>query len=383
MADQDTSIVTGDNLLMVLFSRKAIKTLHEKCLFYQVAEKFPLPPGSGVQMTFNGLRKINAASTTLAEASSNSAVNLSSRKVNVTIASYGRHAKITDLAELVSIIGPVEGAVRELTQAAALTLDNVVQLAVFKSGQTAALNLLQVGQQSNVKTKLLSAWLAAQPSSYCANTGATGTQSGGSAIARNTVFGFPVVFATSATRISACTATVSSTVGPQLFRKMTTRLKRLAVDPMPNGAYVGIAHPNSIASMYANASYRALVVNYAEGPKESYFKATPTHNIFGIQLAESSNVPRYATSALSCSPIFVCGQGALGVVELGGGGGGASDGGPTGAMQIIIKRPGPATVSEPYDLNMTVAFKLRSVAAVLNPSCGVIGLALEGAGVGA
>ena len=266
----------------------------------------------------------------------------------------------------------------------ALTLDNAVQLAVFKSGQTAALNLLQVGQQANVKTKLLSAWLAAQTSSYCVNTGATGTQSGGSAIARNTVFGFPVVFSTSATRISACTATVSSTAGPQLLRKMVTRLKRLAVDPMPNGAYVGIAHPNWVASLYANASYRALVVNYAEGPKESYFVKAPTHNLFGVQIAESSNVPRYATSALSCAPIFICGQGALGVVELGGGGGGGdSDGGPTGAMSIIIKRPGPTTVSEPYDLNMTVAFKLRTVAAVLNPSCGVIGLSLEGAGAGA
>ncbi len=376
MADANTSTVTGDNLLMVLFSRKAIKTLHEKCLYYQVAEKFPLPAGSGTQMTFNGWRKIGAASSTLAEASSNAAVNLSSRKVNVTIASYGRHAKITDLADLVSIIGPVEGAVRELTQSAVLSLDNAVQLAVFKSGQTAALNILQVGQQSNVKTKLLSAWLAAQVSSFCAATGATGTQSGGSAIARNTVFQFPVVFATSATRLSSAgTLTVSSTPGPQLIRKMVTRLKKMAVDPMPNGAYVGITTPDWINGLYANTAYRALVVNYAEGPKESYFKSTPTHQLFGVQIAESPNSPRYATSALSCSPIFICGQGALGVVELGGGGGGAADGGPTGSMQIIIKRPGPSTVSEPYDLNMTVSYKLRTVGATLNTSAGVIGLA--------
>lgn len=361
---------------MVLFSRKAIKTLHEKCLYYQIGEKFPLPAGSGVQMTFNGWRKIGAASSLLGEASSNASVNLSSRKVNVTIKSYGRHAKITDLADLVSIIGPMEGAVRELTQSAVLTLDNAVQLAVFKGGQTDALNLLQVGQQSNVKTKLLSAWLAAQVSSFCTATGATGTQSGGSAIARNTTFQFPVVFATSATRLSSATTTVSSTPGPQLIRKMVTRLKKMAVDPMPNGAFVGITTPDWINGLFANAAYRALVVNYAEGPKESYFKSSPTHQLFGVQIAESPNSPRYATSALSCSPIFICGQGALGVVELGGGGGGgAADGGPTGAMQIIIKRPGPNTVSEPYDLNMTVAYKLRTVAATLNTSCGVIGLA--------
>lgn len=367
MADQDTSTVTNDNLLMVLFSRKLIKTLHEKVAFYQLAEKFPLPAQSGTQMTFNGWRKIPAASSVLAEASSNSAVNMSSRKVNVTIQSYGRHAKITDLADLVSIIGPVEGAVRELTQSAALSLDNAIQLAVFKSGQTAALNLLQVGQNGNVKTKLLSAWLAGQASSFSTFTGATGTQSGGGAIARNTVWQFPVIFGgSSSTRLSSIgTATISSIPGPISVRKAVTQLKRLAVDTMPNGAYVGVAHPNWIAGLFANSDYKQYVVNYAEGPRESFFKATPSTYIHGVELVESPNVPRYATSAFSCTPLFICGSGALGCVELGGG------------TQIIIKRPGDQTVSEPYNLNMTVAYKLRTVAATLNPSCGIIVLNKE------
>lgn len=348
---------------MVLFSRKAIKTLHEKVLYYQIAEKFPLPAKSGNQMTFNGWRKIAAASSTLAEASSNSAVNMSSRKVNVTVASYGRAVKITDLAELTSIIGPVEGAVRELTQSAALTLDNVVQLAVYKNV------LAQVGQNADVKAKLLSAWGAAQASSFCANTGVTGT--GGSAIARNRQFGFPAVFGTSAGRLSAATAvSVSSTPGPIVIRKAVTRLKRLSVEPMANGRYAGITHPNWIAGLFANSLYREHVVNYAEGPRESFFKSTPSTPIYGVDIAESPNSPRYASSALSCTPIFICGQGALGVVELGAALGQAG-------MGIIIKRPGPTTTSEPFDLNMYVSYKLRSVAAVLNPSCGVLGFVNE------
>ena len=343
---------------MVLFSRKMIKSLHEKVAYYQLAEKFPLPPGSGVQMTFNGWRKIAAASSTLAEASSNSAVNLSSRKVNVTVASYGRHAKITDLAEMVSIIGPVEGAVRELTQSAELTLDNVIQLAVFKNV------LAQVGQNADVKTNLLSAWLAAQASSFCADTGVTGT--GGGAIARNRQFGFPVVFGTSAGRLSAATAVSTSSVpGPILLRKMSTRLKRLAATPFANGRYAAVTHPNFIAGMFSNPDYKQYVLNYAEGPKESMFKGMITHAVHGIEIAESPNSPRYASSAFSCTPVFACGQGALGVVELGGG------------TEIIIKRPGAETVSEPYNLNMTVAYKLRSVAAALNTSAGVIGLVKE------
>ena len=337
---------------MVLFSRKAIKTLHDKVHFYQLADKYPLPAGSGTQMTFNGWRKLGAASSTLAEASSNSAVNLSSRKVNVSIASYGRTVKITDLAELTSIIGPMEGAMRELTQSAALTLDNVIQLAVFKNV------LAQVGQNADVKLKLLSTtWQTMLASAWCADTGTT---------TNSRQLGFPVVFGTSAARLSlagmraSVVKSISARPGPIGVRKAVTRLKKLNVDPMPNGAYVGVAHPNWISGLFSNPDYKQYVVNYAEGPKESFFKSSPSHRIHGVDIVESANVPRYASSILSVTPLFICGQGALGVVELGSG------------VEMIIKRPGPQTTSEPFNLNMYVSFKLRSAAARLNPSCGVI-----------
>src|SRR5260221_3646349 len=144
MADQDTSIVNNNNLLMVYFQRRLIKTLHDNVVVYQICEKYPLPLGSGQQMTFNGWRKISAASSTLAEASSNSAVALSSRKVNVTINSFGRAVKLTELLELTSILPPVEGAMRELEHSARLTLDNVVQLAVFQN------QLARVGQNASM-----------------------------------------------------------------------------------------------------------------------------------------------------------------------------------------------------------------------------------------
>lgn len=355
MANQSTSTVTGDNLLMVLFSRKAIKTLHEKCKFYQLAEKFPLPQNSGTQMTFSGWRKIAAASSTLAEyrASANSSVVLSSRRVNATIATYGRDVTITDLADQTSIIGPVEGAVRELTQSAVLTLDNVVQLAVFKNV------LAQVGQNAEVKLKLLSTtWQTMLASAWCADTGTT---------TNSRQMGFPVMFGTSAARLSlagmraSVVKSISARPGPIGVRKAVNRLKRLSVDPMPNGAYAAVAHPNWIAGLLSNSDYKQYVINYAEGPRESFFKATPTTRIHGVEIAESANVPRYASSILSVTPLFICGQGALGVVELGGNG-----------MNIIIKRPGPTTTSDPFDLEITVAYKMRSVAARLNPSCGVI-----------
>ena len=338
---------------MVFFSRKAIKTLHERCAFYQLAEKYPLPQGSGNQMTFNGWRKIGAASVTTAEASNQSAVNLSSRRVNVTIATYTRSVKITDLLEQTSILGPVEGAVRELTQSALLTQDNVIQLKVFKDV------LAQVGQNADVKLKLLSTtWQTMLASAWCANTGTT---------TNSRQMGFPVLFGTSAARLSlagmraSVVKSISARPGPIGVRKGVTRLKKLAVDTMANGAYVCVAHPNWIAGLFSNSDYKQYVVNYADGPKESFFKATPTTRIHGVEIVESPNVPRYASSILSVTPLFICGQGALGVVELGGSG-----------FEIIIKRPGPQSTNDPANLNMYVTYKMRSVAATLNPSCGVI-----------
>lgn len=207
--------------------------------------------------TFNGWQKIAAASSTLAEASSNAAVNLSSRKVNVTIASYGRAVKLTELLELTSILPPVEGAMRELEHSARLTLDNAIQLAVFKNV------LSQVGQNTNTKTLILSAWMSATASSFAANTGTSGSSN---------QFGFPVVFGTTATRLSAVSSTaptISAKMGPVGIRKAVVRLRRLAVEPMADGRYVGITHPLALATMFGNYAWQQWQLNYAGGPQQT------------------------------------------------------------------------------------------------------------------
>lgn len=348
MADQNTSIVTNDNLLMSYFERRAIKTLHETVAFYQLAEKYPLPSGSGQQITFNGWRTIAAASSTLAEASSNSAVALSSRNKNVTIVSYGRTVKITDLLELTSILPPVEGAMRELEQSAALTLDNVLQRAVFRNV------LAQVGKNANAKTGILSAMMSDLASSFCADTGTTDSVTA--------QFGFPAIFGASTARLSAVSKTaptISARLGPIAFRKAVARLRRLSAPAFADGRYVAVAHPNALATMYGNADWKQWQLNYSGGPQQTMYKneAGIVHN---VRIIESQNAPRYAVAAHSVNITAVLGAGALAVTELGSG------------LEFIIKRPGPQTTSEPFNLNSYVSYKLRAVAAVLNPSAGCI-----------
>jgi len=160
MADQSTNTTINDNTLMIYLQKRSIPVLHEMVYFYQAiaaANRYPLPKGSGTQMTFNGWQRIAAASSVLAEQSGNSATTLSSRKVNVTIKSYGRAVKFSDLFEYTSILNVKEGALTELEQSAALTIDNDVQRAVFKD------DITQVGEFST--TKLLSAFMSPRPNS--------------------------------------------------------------------------------------------------------------------------------------------------------------------------------------------------------------------------
>lgn len=347
MADQNTSTTNNDNLLLSYLERRLVRTLHEKVWFYQIAEKYPLPLKSGTGITFNGWRKIAAASVTLGEASANSAVTLSSRRVTATVASYGRAIKFTDLLELTSIAGPQEGAMRELEQSAALTVDNIVQLAVFKNV------LAQVGQNGSTKTGILSSLMSATASSLCANTGTN---------SNSRQFGFPAVFGTSAARLSAVAATapsISARLGPIGFRKASFRLRRLAVDPMADGSYVAVAHPNAIATMMGNSDWKQWHLNYAGGPSESMYK-NEWGKVHNVRVLESPNCPRYAVTAHSVNLTPIFGAGALAVTELNGG------------VEMIISRPGPQSTNDPFKLNTYVSYKVRGVAAALNPSCGAI-----------
>ncbi len=354
MADAGTSIVVDDNLLQSYFEKRAIKVLHDKVWYYQIVtmgdQVYPIPQGSGQQITFNGFRKIAAASSLLAEATGNSSTVLSSRKVNQTVVSMGRHFKLTDLLEFTSVLNINEGALKEIENSAALTIDNILQQAVFKGYNTTS--RIQVGQLADTKTKLLSALMSARASSFCADTG--------NAEAGRLQWGLPVVFGTSCVRLSAVSATapsVSARLGPIGIRKVVARLKRLNVEPMSDGKYVGIAHPNALAVMFGNPDWKQWQLNYSGGPQSTMYKHQ-AGEVHQVTLLDSANQPRFAVAAHSCNITTIFGAGCLAAAEL------------DGSVKYLISRPGPQSTNDPYRLQSTVAFKVRMCGAVLNTSAG-------------
>lgn len=355
MADQNTSIVNNDNLLASYFERRAIRTLQDKVYYYQAVQKdglvFQIPQGEGQQITWNSWRRLAAASSFLAEASGNSAVSLSSRRVNITVNSLGRTVKLTDLLEFTSVLNVNEGAMRRIEDSAALTVDNALQMAVFKG--TGAAARVQVGQLADTKAKLLSALMSARASSFCANTGTAETG--------RLQWGIPVVFGTSAVRLSAVSSTapsISARLGPIAIRKGVTRLKRLNVDPLANGKYMGIAHPNALGTMYGNSDWKQWQLNYQGGPTSTMYKHQ-AGEVHQVALVESNNQPRYAVTAHSCNVTTILGAGCLAAAEL------------DGSVKFIITRPGPQSTNDPFHLNSYISFKVRMAGAIVDPSAGV------------
>ena len=53
MATVNTNTSSNDNLLMSYFEKRGLAVLKEECLFYKVAQKKPLPLGSGKSVTWN------------------------------------------------------------------------------------------------------------------------------------------------------------------------------------------------------------------------------------------------------------------------------------------------------------------------------------------
>ena len=355
MADANTSTTNNDNLLSSYFERRVVRTLTDNLFYYQAAQKsgmvFQIPQGEGVQVTWNAFRRLGAASSFLAEASGNAAVTLSSRKINVSINSLGRAVKLTDLLEFTSVLNVNEGAMKAIADSASLTVDNALQYSVFKG--SGAVGRLQVGQLADTKTKILSALMSVRASSFCANTG--------DAEAGRLQWGLPVVFGASVVRLSAVSKTapsISARLGPIGIRKAVARLKRLNVKPLADGKYIGIAHPNALATMFGNSDWKAWNLNYSGGPQSTMYKHM-AGEVHQVALVESSNQPRYAVLAHSCNITTIMGEGCLGAAEL------------DGSVKFIITRPGAQSTNDPFHLNSYVSFKVRMAGAVLDPSAGV------------
>src|SRR5260221_4892431 len=348
MADTLSTTTSLNNLLPIYLEKRMIGRLVPTERFYQFGKVHDLPQNMGVQMTFNGWTNLAAPSVTLGEGVPNSLAALSSRKVNVSISQYGRGVKVTDLASITTITDVVRDAVDILSTSAALAVDNVCQLAIFRN------ILSNVGTNGSVKTGILSALMSSLASSFCSNTG---TQTGGTAAQ----FGFPAVFGTAAARLSATSKTAptaSARASVYSVRKARNRLSRLDAIPWADGYFVAVAHPNMLDTLGRDSNWMTWNQYTKEGQQTMY--KGERGRVEQVRFVGSTNAPRYAVAAHSVNITAILGQEAFGVTRLDVG------------IKMLVKNPGPHSTDNPFDQFSTIAYKLNAVAAVLNASAACI-----------
>ncbi len=356
MAATLTSTGRVDSLLVAYLQRELIERLVPEAQFYKQAKKYSLPKNAGAtQMRFNQWARLAVPSGALTEGTNPDAAGLTARSVAVTIAEYGRAVRITGLADDSILSSHLDDALSNIADCARDTVEEVIMLGIFKGTLS-----------QNLGTKILSALMSAVASAFCAVTGTAPA-----AVGTVGQFQFPVIIAGSATRLSASKAgnngaTVSAKISLHAIRKVVVSLRRQNAKPQANGSYIGIAHPNALATLQRDQSW--VEWNQPQMVRETMMRGF-VGSAGGVDFVSTTKCPRYAVTANSVNLTFIFSPGAYGAVALGEG----------DAVQMYVVRPNAYDSGNALQMHSTLGFKLRLVSVALNPSAGRLLLSKEDA----
>lgn len=339
MADTLTSKTVLNNQLRNYFVSSLLVRLTSKVPLYQLGDKAPQPKNSGDTTFWTAYVNLAGASVSLTEGAANSLPAMSSRRVSAQPVQYGRGVKISDIAQWMTQFNQMEKARELLETSAAYTLEYVAHTGIFKAAY--------FGSQS--KTVILSALMSSLASAMCANTGTNNSS--------NKLFQFPAVFAGSAARLSANSASApsqSAQLSIHAVRKAVLKLNQKDAQPFDDGYFVAYAHPNALHSLKKDQAF-------AEWQKytnpEAMFK-DEEGKVLRVRFVSSNLCPRYAVTAHSVNLTFIMSKQAFGITEAMG-----------GVDYILVDTPDS---NNPFNQYSTLTYKLMAAAACLNPSAGVI-----------
>lgn len=342
-----TSITTGslNNLYTTLLVRKAVPRLVAGVALYEFAKKEPLPAGGGVTVRWNAWINFLPCSTTLSEGAANTLSSISSRKVEATIAQYGRGIQESDLIVSQSTLPMIQDIVDNLTDSARTSVDKVIQLGIFKKD----------GLAYNTDANILSNWCSSR---YSAFYGLALAAEESASIA---TWQFPVVLGSSATKLSLFANTsVSGVASMYAIRKAVKALKLQNAIPFADGKFKLVASSSFLYDLKKDVSFQAWYSN--AGKTEVSEKGLISHGVIEeCTLYESNNLPKHRETT-SADLSFVFGQNAYGCTSIG----------PASGYEIIIKEPNSYDTSNPFNQWTTIAYKISMAAAALNPSAGRI-----------
>lgn len=306
-------------------------------------------------VVWNAWSNFSLVSASLSEGVNPDAAAVSSRKVTATIAQYGRVVKITDLAEQTLSLDVINGTIDNLNDCAALSVDRVIQQAIFKPLSSLTLN---------GSAGILSCWCSSRASAFHAGENVT--------VAANP-WAFPVILAPTggANYTISCstnaTSHTSSNMSMYALEKVVRALQENNAMEFADGNFKGVARTCSLQDLTMDPAFREwhkyTSSRFGEKGAGNMQGPTPKLEAQGITFYASNNLPKHRQTT-SADVSFIWGKGAYGVTEFGTSG--------QKGFEIIIKRPGPNDTSNALNMYGTVGFKFNLAAKALNVSSGRI-----------
>ena len=116
------------NLVAQYYDKKLLMNFYPNLVLYSMAQKRPIPKGSGTTINFHKIAKLSASTTPLVEGVAPAEDSLTATRPSATIKQYGNYILISDLLELVSIDPILDDAMKELGKQAALTVDTLCRI---------------------------------------------------------------------------------------------------------------------------------------------------------------------------------------------------------------------------------------------------------------
>lgn len=343
-ATTDITSIVGN-----FYDRVMLERLVSRAVLYNLADKKPIPKGSGTTINFNRFTNFPAPTSKLTEGEVPTISYLSGTAVTATLFQLGAYTAVSDMLEMTSFSNVVKECVENFGDSAAISVDRWIFSNITSNHATDNYMSMLAGDDVRICT-----WFG-------------GKQGGLSTVFISASGLFISGYAVLGNYLSV-TANVDVYNGYGLsldvVQRAASQLRQNNVRPFSDGYYKCVLHPVQSQQISRTAEWASWQVytrpevldkgelGRAHGVR--FYESTVISPLHTDQLSQYSNLCAYF------APIW--GQGAFAVTELPG------EKGP----KITVKGPNKYDTGNPLDQWSTIGWKVTMAAKTLNASCGYV-----------
>lgn len=347
MALEPRSIAEVGSIVGNYYTALMIERLKERAIIYRLADKRPMPKGTGNVINMNRFTNFPYAKTALGEQDVPTPTYLCGTAVTATLFQVGGYTAVSEMLELTSFTNVLKECSQNMGDAAAIGVDKWIMNKCLTTHATdTPLNML------NGDDVTLSTWFGGKQggisSLFVSATGLWFTAYAGPlanylSVAGNAHAGIGGGYAMDLDKLAMAAA----------------RLRGYDVQPYPDGYYKAVLGSKQVSQIMRTAEW----ASWNQYTRPEVLDKGEVGRAHGIRLYESNVIFNFHTDQISqygnlCNyfaPIW--GQGAFAVTEVTGKRG----------TEIIVKAPNKYDTSNPLNQWSSIGYKVTLAVAVLNP----------------